>query len=220
MTVSPLSLELSSSGSGAKSSLRVSNSAATPIPVEVQVARISLDENGKTLSEPAPNAFLIYPPQKVIPAGGSQTFRVQWVGAADIKQSETYILSVNQLPVNLATEKSGVEVVYNFAVVVNVAPPGAQSSLKAIGSKVVADQHGRHPLIIVKNLGNRHAFVGEGSLRLTAGKWAQTVAGSELRESVGLGLVQPGKTRHFLLKTEIPPQVSAIEAEIRLPATN
>ena len=221
MTVTPLSLELSSSGSANKSTLRVFNNAAKPIPIEIQVFRVTLDEKGKTYSEPAPNSFLVFPPQKVIAAGGSQTFRVQWLGAPDIKQSETYILSVNQLPVNLATEKSGVEVVYNFAVIVNVAPPGAQSSVKLIGAKIITDDKNvRRPLITVKNVGNRHAFVSDGSILLSAGKWSKTISSPDLRDTFGLGLVQPGKTRQFVLKTEIPAQVSTIEAELRRPTTN
>ena len=71
----------------------------------------------------------MFPPQAVVPAGGTQTFRIQWVGEPNIQKSQSYMFSVNQLPVKRKSQDSGVQVVFNFGVIVSVAPPGAQSGM-------------------------------------------------------------------------------------------
>jgi fimbrial chaperone protein len=221
MSVTPLSVELTSSGASNKATIRVHNNAATPIPVDFQITRVTIDEKGATLSEPAPDQFLIFPPQKAIPPGGTQSFRVQWLGAPDLKQSETYIISVNQLPVDLGASRSGVQMVYNFSVIVNVAPMNAKSAVELVSADIVTDKNNvRRPRIKVTNTGNRHALLSDGSILLSGGGWSEVIDSPDLRAAIGLGLVQPGKIRNFVLGAEIPKHVSRLEAQLRHTNTN
>jgi P pilus assembly chaperone PapD len=221
MSVTPLSVELTSSGASNKATLRVHNNAAAPIPVEFQITRITIDEKGATRSEPAPDQFVIFPPQKAIPPGATQSFRVQWLGTPNLKQSETYIISVNQLPVDLGASKSGVQMVYNFSVIVNVAPMNAKSAVELVSADIVTDKNNvRRPRIRVKNSGNRHALLSDGSILLSGGGWPAVIGSPDLRAAIGLGLIQPGKTRNFVLGTEIPKHVPRLEAQLRHTNTN
>src|SRR3546814_9029430 len=56
---------------------------------------------GKIIEAPAYDQFLIVPPQGVLPGGGRQVVRLQWVGNPDLAASEAFYVSVEQLPVAL-----------------------------------------------------------------------------------------------------------------------
>ncbi|WP_170936935.1 MULTISPECIES: fimbria/pilus periplasmic chaperone [Rhodomicrobium] len=221
MSVTPLSMELTASGATNKSTLRVHNDGAVPIPVEIQISRITLNEEGESQSDPAAGQFLLFPAQAIIPAGASQSFRVQWLGAPDLKESQTFIFSVNQLPVDLGASKSGVQIVFNFSVIVNVAPQAGQSLLKLVSSNLVADGKGaKRTVIRVQNAGNRYALLGDGAVVLSSGTWSKTITGGELRQMIGLGLVQPGRTRKFSLSAEIPLQITKVDARVEYASTS
>jgi fimbrial chaperone protein len=216
MTVTPLVLEMENVGSQSKASLRIVNDSASPLPVEIKVSRLELDDSGESKTTPTGEDFLIFPPQAIIPAGGSQAIRVQWIGHGEMEKSQSFIFAVNQLPVKFPNEKSGVQIVFNFAVVVNVAPSASTSavSLKNVG--VTIDDYGvKHPVIVVANSGNRHANIGNATLVLSAESWSQTISSATLSQILGMGLVQPGRQRRFVLTTTtLPPQVTKLRGHL------
>jgi fimbrial chaperone protein len=214
MAVKPIILDMSAAGSKA-SQISVTNDAATPLPVEIVVSRVDLDESGEIKPSPAGDEFLIFPPQAMVPPGGTQVFRIQWVGDPAIKTSQSYIFSVNQVPVKMPEGKSGVQVVFNFACVVNVAPPGGSAAINLVKAGVGKDEKGKpRPELTVKNPGNMHAKLTDATVRLSGGSWSQTLTPDQLRQVMGIGLVQPGKTRRFLLPVDMPDNVSQITATI------
>lgn len=215
MSVTPLALELLSSGTGNKATLRVNNDGATLIPVEIQVFKLTLDENGGEHLQPADANFLIFPPRASIPPGTTQTYRVEWRGEPQLQETDTYLFSVNQLPIVLDKSKSGVQIVFNFSVLVNVSPLKSQAAIKLISAELKSEQRARRPVILVENTGTRHLMLGNGSVTLSSGSWSKTLNGAELRDSLGgLGLVQPRKRRQFTLNTDVPPQVSRLDARV------
>jgi P pilus assembly chaperone PapD len=220
MIVSPLTLELTSSGTKNKATLTVTNDSASEIPVEIDISRISVNEKGETNAESAKGSFLVFPAQQRIAAGGRQSFRVQWVGSPDIKATETFMFSVNQLPVALDVKKSGVQLVINFAVLVNVSPLKSQAAVSLVNADLVADgKNGRRPVLTLRNTGNRHALLSDGSITLTNGSWTKTYSGTELVGALGgMGLLQPGKVRRFTMDTKIPVEVSRIDARVEVRA--
>ena len=74
MIVSPLTLDLTSSGANNKATLTVTNDSAAEIPVEIVISRISINEKGETKEEPVKGSFLVFPSQQRIPAGGGSLF--------------------------------------------------------------------------------------------------------------------------------------------------
>lgn len=214
MSVKPIVLEMSAAGNSNRAQLSVLNDASKPLPVEIIISQIELDENGGIVSKPAGDEFLIFPPQALIPAGATQSFRVQWVGD-QIEKSQSYVFSVNQVPVKMPEGTSGVQIVFNFATIVNVAPQGGQSSIDLIEAGVGEDDKGKtRPTVTVKNSGNSHAKLTDATIKLSSGSWSQTLAPEQLRQTMGVGLVQPGKTRRFLLPVDLPDGVKQISASI------
>lgn len=219
MSVTPLTVELAASGPNNKTTLRVHNDSASPIPVEVSSAKLTVAEDGTLTNVMAKGVFLIFPAQATILPGASQSFRVQWLGDPKLKSSESYTLSVNQLPVNLDQKKNGVQIVFNFGVIVNVAPVNAKASIAVVKTEVAKrSANGNEPIITVANSGNGHALLGDASIVLSSGNWTKTLASEETRQIFGMGLVQPGNKRRFNLRVPLPDGISRYDVRIELKA--
>ena len=214
MSVSPITLDMGASGKSTDQ-ISVINDGAVPLPVEIVISRMEMDENGQTATKLAGDEFLLFPPQAMVAPGATQVFRVQWVGDPQIKQSQSYIFSVNQVPVKMPAGKSGVQVVFNFATVVNVAPASGQSAINVVSTGLAKDDKGKpHPALTVKNPGNIHAKLTDATIKLSGGSWSQTLRPEQLRQSMGVGLIQPGKTRRFLLPIDLPAGVTQLTASV------
>lgn len=214
MSVTPLSQDMSAAGKS-PAQVEVHNNDAAPLPVEIIVSRMELNEAGETTAQPAGDEFLIFPPQALLAPGATQNFRIQWVGDPRIKQSQSYVFSVNQVPVRMPKGKSGVQVVFNFATIVNVAPASGRSTIDVVSASIVRDDKGKpRPAVTVRNSGNIHAKLIDAAITLSGGSWSETLRPDRLRQVMGLGLVQPGKTRRFLLPVDLPAGVTQLSASI------
>ena len=216
MSVTPIQVEMNSSGPGGRAQIIVTNEGKDPLPVEIKLERLSLGESGERSLSKAPDNFLIFPPQALIKPGSAQVFRIQWVGEPLLSASESYMMSVNQIPVKLPTGKSAVQIVMSFGVVINVAPPQGLPELKLVGSGVETDKKTgkRHPTITVENPTKIHALLPQSIIQVSSGGWSHTLSQSELGQRVGIGLVQPGKKRKFVLPVDLPANVSSVQASL------
>lgn len=202
-TVSPVVVDLQTTGRGVVSNISVTNTSAGPMTMEIAVTPLKPTETG---FEPggAPDSdedLLVTPPSALIPAGKTQTFRVQWVGDPEMMQSKHYYVAVNQLPVKLPEGQSAVQIVYNFNVLVSVSSPDQKPQL-AITSVAPATVDGKSvAAIIVRNSGTAHDYISQHRLKIieTSAAGAElatkTISGSEFQRLVGYGLVATGQTR-------------------------
>ncbi len=215
MSVQPTVVDMAVSGRDAKTSIQVVNDGTKPLPVDFNVMKVEIGQKGEQVQKPAGDEFLIFPPQAILPPGGAQTFRVQWVGDVAIKKSQSFIFSVNQLPVKMKANESGVQVVFNFSVVVNVSPIGGQSLIKYVNADIGKDDKGtRRAVVVVENAGTMHGYLSEANITLESGAWRQSLPAAQLRHAIGLGLVQPGKQRRFILPVDLPATVTQISARV------
>lgn len=136
MRVAPMVSELTTTGAGSTARIEVGNIGAAALPFETRITRVEFDENGELIETPADDKFLVFPPQGVVPVGGRQVVRVQWVGEPDLDVSHAYYLWVRQLPVAtdpVESETGGavsVSVLYTMKALIVVAPPGAQPQVR------------------------------------------------------------------------------------------
>lgn len=215
MSVTPVHVEMGPAGSTARTQITVTNSSDQPMPVETALEKLSLDEAGNRRTTKAGEEFLVFPPQAIIPPGGTQVFRVQWVGEPMLERSESYLLSISQVPVKLPKGPSRLQVVMSFGVVINVAAAEGTASLKIVGTGTTTDASGkRRPTIIVENSSKMHALLPDGSLSISAGGFSHTLSQAEMREKIGIGLVQPGKRRKFVLPVELPKGTETVQASL------
>ena len=105
--------------------------------------------------------------------------------------------------------------VYNMSTIINVAPPEAKGSLELISSGVAKDSAGKlRPTLLVQDSGDRHVSLSDRELTLTSGSWRKVLSSQELRQLIGLGLVQAHKRRRFVLPVELPAGLTAMQASI------
>lgn len=222
MSVSPILLDLKPSGRQASGQIRVVNTSQGTLPVELKVKTASVGPDGRvTTSDEGVDDLLMFPPQALIAPGATQVFRVQWIGDPDIPRSKTFMVSVAQQPVALPAETSGIQLLYDFQVVVNVAPLTGQPNLQVRGAELTTDERGvRRAALTVSNDSNVHGYLSGASLRLElrddrGGRvWSQSYSPDDLRARVGIGLLQPGATRRFLLPFDLPSEGTTITAEV------
>ena len=206
-------MELSSGAANRTTQIIVENDSANDTPIEVEVFKVDLDENGGQHLSPAPSEFLIFPATRMLKPHAKQVFRIQWLGAS-LAKSETFIFAVNQLPVTMPEAKSGVQVIFNFDVIVNVAPSAGTRSLDVVSTTTVTEGGKRYASLLLNNAGNVHAKLSDATLTLKSGSWSKTITPGELQLRLGAAVVQPGKRRRFVIPIELPAQASNVLAEL------
>lgn len=217
LTVSPVQIELVALGDRNRATVTVLNDSPQPMAIEAVVQRMILDENGRSQTAKAGDEFLLMPPMALIPPGGTQNFRVQWLGDPMMEASQSFYIFFNQVPVKMPKDHKGVQVVVSMGVIANVAPAQGAPRLQVVGTGVVVDKGGkRRPTLTVLNPSNVHALLPQSTVRLASGSWSETLPSGLLSEHLGSGLVQPGKRRKFVLPVELPANVATIQANIEM----
>ncbi len=219
MRVSPMVVEMESRGSGATARIEVQNINPGNLPFETRVYRMDIKADGTITETPADDEFLIFPPQGLLPAGGRQVVRLQWLGAPEPDVSQAYYVSVEQLPVTLepsSAEEVGaqVQILYNMRALVVVAPPGAKPKVSAGSVKQAFYQPASPPgaveqpamqdgvEITLRNEGRRHAMMSNFSWQLEGkdndGKFLRVdLSPEDLNRAVGTGFVPAKGERIF-----------------------
>lgn len=194
--VYPMSYELSPTGSGAATVLRVDNTTERPLTLEVSVEKRSWDERGNETRTPADEDFLILPPQMIVEPGKTQAIRVQYVGAPTLDQTAMYVVGVNQVPVADPSAGTGVQFVINFGTAAYVVPTGAKTELKIV-SVAEASEPGKME-IVLENSGARYAPLGNTTWTFTNGAGQKMeLSGDPLRETLVAAVVPSGGRRIF-----------------------
>lgn len=221
MSVTPIVIDMSSIGREGRSQISVTNTAAGDIPVAITVEEATVSATGGVTTAPVADLFVIYPSQALIKPGATQRFRVQWVGEPELAKSRTFIFSAAQQPVALPDGVSGIQILYNFEVVVSVAPPRQRATMNVGEAAFETVEGKRRAALTMINPGNVHAYLSGARVQLESkdatGKqiWTKTLLPEELAQVVGIGLVQPGSTRRFILPIDLPEGGETITASVR-----
>lgn len=175
MRVSPMVLEMETTGGNATARIEVQNINKSNLPFETRVTLAEFKNDGTIAETARDEDFLVFPPQGLLPANGRQVMRVQWVGG-ELDASRAYYLSVNQLPVQLEEYAEGgagaqVQVLYNMKALVIVAPPGAEPNVSVVSARSEPFQPPAPPsggaapdkvpgvAVTLRNTGKRHAMM-------------------------------------------------------------
>jgi fimbrial chaperone protein len=222
-TVQPIVIDLNATGQGTSRTITVENTNASPLPVEIRIESLSFGDDGVSVEGPSTD-LRVFPAQAVIAPGRTQTFRVQWAGGA-LERGKSYYVTVAQAPVTLPAGQSAIQVLYNFQVLVSVAPARAQANLRVESASIGRDADGNPaPVVVVLNDSPAHAYLSRGTLSLvgrdSAGQanFERTLAPSEIQQTIGYGLVGPGQRRSLTLPISLPAGSGSLEARF-LPAT-
>ena len=172
--------------------LVVRNPRKVDLAITTEIVERFVQEDGSEQQTPADDLFVVFPPQAVIPAGGSQALRVQWLGAPPTP-SRSFHLFASEVPVKLeGGESSQLQTILRMGASVHVAAAGTEPKPVVVAS---SPQAGGISLTLA-NEGER--FVYLDSLALDFG--GTQVAGKALADAAGRTLVPPGGRRTFLVK--------------------
>jgi fimbrial chaperone protein len=220
MTVQPVVINLTTTGNGMTQIVTVENTFTNPLPVELRVDELVVDGDMLKPSGKDPGDLLIFPPQAIIQPGQTQSFRIQYVGDPALAKSKHYYVTVAQLPVKLPEGQSAIQILYNFQVLISVAPRGAKPNLKVASAAVVKNAEGKNvPSITLDNDSPAHAYLSEGKLRVIAkdasGKevFRRALSGPEIQQTIGFGLVGSGQKRTMQIPLELPSDAVQVDAQ-------
>lgn len=209
-SVSPINIEMVAAGPRARAHIVVTNTSRDAIAIEPDVARLVLDQHGKSTSSPSSDEFLTLPTQALIAPGSSQTFRLQWLGDPALSESRSYLVAMNQLPVRGLKSKAGLQILVSFGVAVNVAPAQGRGAMRVASSGL----NGRKPFVVIENPTAVHALLRDAEITLQAQGWSTTLPPGALENVLGTGLVQPKRKRSFQLPVDVPSSVRQLTVAI------
>lgn len=219
--VSPLVMEMDSVGARARMNFTVVNNSDRPMPVEFDVARFTMDENGQLSESDGSADFLVFPPQAIVAPFGRQTVRLEWLGEPLLAQSQHYYVTSKQLPVQTqpragAGTTLSVRLAFNIRALVNVKPPQGAPDLRVASAGIERDAQGVARIYgVIENLSNVHGSIGQSRVRLSARDaagaeiWSFTPTPGDLGVRVGSGVAPALGRRRYVFPFELPPEIGA-----------
>jgi fimbrial chaperone protein len=126
---------------------------------------------------------------------------------------------VAQLPVKLSGEQAGIQILYNFEVLISVGPQGVKPAMRIASASLVRNNAGESvPLIRLANESATYGYLSRGQLHIIARNaegavsLSRVLSGGELQQTLGMGLVASGQTRDFVVPIILPADTVAVEA--------
>jgi fimbrial chaperone protein len=219
MTVTPVIVDLTTSGSRMSQVVTIENKYAKPVTLEILTQEAEYTDEGVRGTGKQTEDLLVFPPQAQIAPGGTQAVRIQYVGDPDIAQSKHYFVTVAQLPVKMPEGQSGVQLLYNFQIVTGVAMSGKKPNISvASAESYMGGDNKPRILLVLKNDSDTYGYLSNGSLRITqknaAGEeiYKKTMTADEIAQEIGFGLIGAGQTRRLKTALILPEMGGSIEA--------
>lgn len=185
-------------GAGQTSSVfTIRNTRDEDLPVEMEVYRRLVSEDGEQELVPADDDFVIFPPQVLVGGLQNQAVRIQYVGDPAPAESISYVIQVAEVPV-VPDEFTGVVFAYNFGVSVYVRAPGAQDRV----SFSQAERDGDSLVFTVTNAGADYNFLSMHGLEISAGGRRSTLTPDQVAERAGNPIIPPNAARRFSLSLD------------------
>ena len=193
LQVSPISLNLQAKQNA--SGLTLSNTGDNAVHAQVRVYQWSQDEKGDHLT--TSRGLLASPPMIELQPGEKQLIRIirasappSGVGAVE----SSYRLSIDELPIKSAEQKSGLQFALSYSLPVFVNPVGITKTTPRLQWSYSLQPDGEQMNLRVSNSGNGHAQLADLSIIDDAGN------SIDLHQGL-LGYVLPGATMNWTLKT-------------------
>lgn len=218
MTVQPVVIDLTTAGRSMSDVIIVENTFAHPLAVEITVQALELTEDAVRATGEDTGELAVFPPQALIAPGERQNFRVQFVGDPKLAASKHFFVTVAQLPVQEASGQSNIQLLYNFQVLVSVAPAGAQPEITIAAADITRNDEGEPvPVITARNASSAHGYLSRGRLQVVQRDsngqeiLREEVSGPEIQQSLGYGLIGGGQDRRIALPIALPAAEGSLE---------
>ena len=210
LSASPMVVEMESIGEQSRAMLTVRNGDAQTMSVEVETLAVAVDGDGEATFTPDDESLIVFPPIASIAPGGSQVFQIQYAGDPELGASETFRLSILQVPVQLDGAEPTLAVATNIHTLVNVAPPGAIARIEVVSSE--PGEVGHEWIVTLRNDGNRHARLQETLWQISTPAKNIMLSRADISRHISGSLVPPNSTR--TVKLTPPEGIDLADAKI------
>lgn len=214
--VEPMAYELAPIGDAAQRTLRITNNREAPLTVEMRAFKLDLSDTGAETLTPADEAFLIFPPQAIIAAGGTQAVRVRYLGEPDLTTSQAYRVEIRQIPVDWSgSGDARLGVAVSFLTLAQIVPDGAEPGLRVERLESAAEGGWRFVLV---NEGARYARLSEYQWRLSGPNGeSRIIEAAQAHGALGEppNLIAPGAVRVMETPALAPWPVDQVGVTIR-----
>jgi fimbrial chaperone protein len=239
LAVEPLFVEVAP---GQSAAIRARNTSDKPMTLELEIEARHVSRDGVQTRTPADDDFIAIPPQAVVPAQGTQVFRLQAIPTGEA-QTKSYFVTVHQLPVKMENIPGGgaqLQMVFAFDVAVHVVPNGVEAKPELVGARLSTmmvderkDTNGgaanaealkiQVPAveITLRNAGAKYLYLQNFEYIATGidGSGAEIELPrwqeKDVVDSAGVTLVEPGAERVFKLPLRNAPALKSVQVEIR-----
>lgn len=211
MTVQPVVIDLETAGRGMSEVIVVENTFDRTLAVELGIQALALTETGVSATGEDTGELAVFPPQATIRPGERQSFRVQYVGDPELSRSQHYYVTVAQLPVQTNEAGSNIQLLYNFQVLVSVAPGDVRPAIAISSAEIGRDADGTPvPVVTATNSAAAHGYLSRGRLEVVqqdaSGREVhrETISGPQIQQSIGYGLIGGQQSRRIVLAEPLP----------------
>lgn len=163
----PITQDFTASGSGTRQSFVIRNPNESPIAVKISMVHRDMDEVGKETLTDASGLFFVYPTQVLVPPGGVQTVRVQWLGKPELDEEQPFRIIAEQLPIQVTQSGSGVNILIAYHGSIYVLPKDIAFNVELVSiERAMTDDSGATKSstppklrIELANTGNSHMLL-------------------------------------------------------------
>jgi fimbrial chaperone protein len=194
------------------STLSVTNTRETDLPVEVRVYLRTFDEDGAATLEEADDDWIVFPPQALIASGASQGVRFQYVGDIEIAESRNYVVQIEEVP---ATPEgfSGLIFAYNVGASVHLRAQGSTHQVSLEGYELDDE----HLVLELRNAGNDYSRLSDHTLVVTHAGGRLTLSGADLNAVLDNPVLPPNALRRIRISLEALESVEGQISHVALP---
>ena len=166
----PIVIQLTPGGAGSSQNMTITNTHQVPIAIEVKAFKRNQRPDGSDELILDEEDLIIFPPQMVIPAGQSQTFRVQWVGESAPERELAYRIVTTQLPINFDVPEvdgrsADLAVNYRYEAALYIMPPGVEPLAELLSARTVVAEDGTRQIELeIASIGSMRAIIEQPTL--------------------------------------------------------
>lgn len=185
-------------GRGANKTFRLENPDGREATVILRVTSRVMAPDGQEKAEESDD-FIVFPTEAIVPPGGVQIVRVQYVGPTDLKQEVAYRIIAEGAPItSVPGSASQILIAVRYAGTIYVAPPGVKPQIDLVSAGPAAGSGAPKMEVILRNSGTGHGLLADPVLTVAKGGVERKLSGEALKAVAGENVLAGGE-RRFLV---------------------
>ena len=202
--VSPMIKTIEPTGSGSVMQLKITNTDASTLALELTGLRVVTDETGQVQRNEDLTDLMIFPMQTSIPPGRSQVVQVRYVGDQELDVGRVYAVKVAQLPIQVqgAGGEVSTQVKIGLSFLSHILVQNSNSNAKLVVSEIVKSSDGAIGFA-AQNTGKATALLREIEWVVTDESGASKNIAADNVDTGAFGALIPGMPKRALtIKSE------------------